>query len=68
MSGEQSINDDGCADQRQRHEREPNFWAGEVLCGNGTDLRADGRAGVHHERDQNVYIAFYRVAERSITG
>src|SRR4029450_7199732 len=28
----------------------------------------DGRAGVHDQRDQNVYIAFHRVCESSITG
>ena len=52
MSGEQSINHDGCADERQRDKSESNFRAGEILGADGADLRADGRAGVHDQRDR----------------
>src|SRR6266852_7911680 len=31
VAGHQRVNDDGCADERQRHERQPDFRAGEIL-------------------------------------
>src|SRR4029077_15969329 len=53
---------------RQWHEREPDFRAGEILRRNRADLRADGGPGVHNERDQNVDVAFDRMAEGSVAG
>ncbi len=67
VPGHQSINDNGRADEWQWHKRHPNFRAGEILSGNGADLRADGRAGVHNERNQDVHVAFDCVGEGSIT-
>ena len=29
-----SVDNDRCANQRQRHKREPNFWSGEILRSN----------------------------------
>ena len=68
MSGEQSINHDDGANQRQRHERQPNFWTRKILRGDGADLRANRRASVHDQRDQNVHITFHRMAKGSVTG
>src|SRR5436190_12361974 len=68
VSGEQSINHDGCADQRQRHKSEPDFRTRKILRGDRADLRANGRTGVHDQGDQNVHVALHRVCEGSITG
>ena len=67
VAGDQRVNDDGCADERQRHKCEPDFRAGKILRHNGTDLGADRRAGMHHQRNEDVDVAFDRVAECSIT-
>ena len=68
MTSHQGVNNDGRANQRQRHESEADFWTGKILGRDRADLRADGGAGVHNERDQNVHIAFHSVGERSVTG
>ena len=68
MAADHCINDNGCADQRQRNESEPNFRAGKILRRDGADLRADRRACIHDQRDQNVYVPFNRVAECAVTG
>lgn len=68
MAAPECVDDDDGADQRQRHKGEPNFLAGKILGANGADLRADGRARVHDERDQNIDVAFDRMGERSVTG
>jgi hypothetical protein len=54
MSGEEAVDDDSGADQRQRDEGDADAGAGEVLGQGRADLRADGRAGVHDERDEDV--------------
>jgi hypothetical protein len=64
----QRVNNDGCANQWQRHESEPNFRASKILCRNGADLCANRCAGVHDQCDQNVHVAFYRVTECTVTG
>ncbi len=61
MSGKKSVNDDGCADQRQRDKSESDFRAGEILRCERADLCANGRAGVHDQRDQDIDIAFHCV-------
>ena len=68
MACEKRVNDNGRADQWQRHEREPDFRAGKILSRNRADLRAYRSAGVHHERDQNINVAFDRVGKSSIAG
>src|SRR5882724_94679 len=68
VTGHECVNDNGGADQRQRNEGEPNFRTGEILRRNRADLRANGGPGVHNERDENVDVAFDRVAEGSIAG
>src|SRR5437588_12925841 len=55
---EQCVNDNGCADQWEGHEREPYFRTRKILSRDRADLRADRSAGVHHERDQNINVAF----------
>ncbi len=65
---QQCVNDNGRADQRERHEREPEFRAGKILSRNRADLRADRSAGVHDERDQDVDVAFDRVGKSPIAG
>src|SRR6266436_7582486 len=61
-TGHERVNNDYGADQRERHEGEPNFRTGEILRRNRADLRANGGPGVHNERDQNVDVAFDRMA------
>src|SRR5437879_11099186 len=68
VTGHECVNNDGGADQRQGHESEPDFRAGEILRRNCADLRADGGPGVHNERDEDVDVAFDRVGEGSVTG
>src|SRR3954463_12396531 len=68
VSGEEGVNDDGRADQRQRDKGEPDFGAGEILGRDRSDLRANRRSGMHDEGDQNIDVAFERVTERSIAG
>src|SRR6266404_4769870 len=68
VTGHECVNDNGGADQRQWHEGEPDFRTGEILRRNRADLSADGSAGVHDERDQNIDVAFDRMAEGSIAG
>ena len=68
MPAHQSVDHDGRADQRERNKGQPNFWPGKVLRGNGANLRADGRARVHDQRDQDVHVAFGRMAKCSVTG
>ena len=53
-----------CADQRQRNERQPDAGARKILRQRRADLRADGRAGVHDQRDQDVHVALQRMGER----
>ena len=62
------VNHDRRADQRQRHEGEPNLRSGEILRSNRADLRADRCAGVHDERDQNIDVALDRVRQCSVAG
>src|SRR5207248_8903518 len=68
VSGNQGVNDNGCANQRQRHEGQANFRPSEILRRNRADLRANGRARVHDERDQNINVAFDGMSKRSVTG
>jgi len=68
VAADHRINDNDCADQRQRNESEPNFRAGKILRRDGADLRADGSASVHNQRDQDVDVAFYCVAECAVAG
>ena len=68
MAADHCVDDNGCADQRQGNEGQPNLWTGKVLRRDGTDLRANGCTGVHNERDQNVHIPFYGVAECAVAG
>src|SRR3954470_24676379 len=68
VSRDEGVDDDGGADERQRHKSEPDFWAREILGRNRADLRADGSPGVHDERDQNVDVASEGVAECSVAG
>src|SRR6267143_5640208 len=68
VAADHCINDNGCADQRQWNESEPNFRAGKILRRDGADLRADGCASVHNQRDQDVDVAFYCVAECAVAG
>ena len=68
MAAEHCVDDNGRADQRQWDESQPNLRTGEVLRGNSADLRANGRAGVHNQRDQNVHITFNRVAKCAVAG
>src|SRR5205085_8201683 len=57
VSGEEGVNDDGGADQRQWHESEPDLGTGEILGRDRADLRTNRGAGVHDERDQNIDVA-----------
>ena len=41
MPGDQSVNDDGCADQWERHECKTDFWTREILGRNRADLGAN---------------------------
>src|SRR5882724_9090682 len=66
VTSHECVNNDSRADQRQRNEGEPNFRAGEILRRNRADLRADGGPGVHNERDEDVDVAFDRMAEGSV--
>src|SRR2546421_2678521 len=47
LAGEQTVNDNRRADQRQRHERQANLRPAKILRRRGADLRADGRSRVH---------------------
>src|SRR5205085_6384020 len=67
VSGEECVNNDCGADQRQRHKGEPDFRSRKILGRNRADLRADRRAGVHHERDQNIDVAFHGVSKSAVT-
>src|SRR5919204_4574883 len=53
---DQGINNDDGADQRQRHKRQADLRPGEVLGRNRPNLRANGGAGVHDQRDQNIDV------------
>src|ERR1017187_1227945 len=64
----QAIDDQTGSEERQRHEGEPDADAVKILGQGRADLRADGRAGVHDQRDQDVHVAFEGVGERSVTG
>src|SRR5437588_1619217 len=68
VTGHERVNHDGRADQRQRDKSEPDFRSREILGRDRTDLRSDGRARMHDERDQNIDVAFDRVTERSVAG
>src|SRR5437762_718814 len=68
MTGKHGVNDNGRADQRQRHKGEANLRAGEILRRYRTELRADGSAGMHHQGNQYVYVAFDRVGKGAVAG
>ena len=68
MAGHERIDNDGYADQRQRHKGEPDFRSSEILCCDYTDLRADDGAGVHDEGNEDVHVALNRMRKRSIAG
>ena len=66
MSRKQCVDDNSRSNQRKRHESQPDFRAGEILGSDRTDLRADGRAGMHDERNHDIDIALDRVRKRSV--
>src|SRR5207249_4215487 len=68
MAGDQAVDDDRRADERQRHERQPDARPAEIFRAHRADLRADGRAGVHHQRDEDVHVALHRVRHRAVAG
>src|SRR5262249_4649396 len=62
------VADNSYANQRQWDESEPDLRAGEILRSDRANLRADHRAGMHDERDQNIHVTLDGVSKRSITG
>src|ERR1035441_10947110 len=68
VARDQAIDDQAGSEERQRHEREPDADAVKILGQGCADLRADGRARVHDERDQDVDVPFEGVGERSVAG
>src|ERR1039457_365495 len=68
VARDQAIDDQAGTEERQRHEREPDAHAVKILGQGRADLRADGCARVHDQRDEDVHVAFEGVGERSIAG
>src|ERR1043166_1121135 len=62
-----AVNDDYDADDWKRYERHANAWAAKVLRESGSDLSADGCAGMHDECDENVHVPFQGMSYRSVT-
>src|SRR5436189_23747 len=56
------------ADEWKWDESETNLRAGEILGRYRTELRADGSAGMHHQGNQYVYVAFDRVGKSAVAG
>jgi hypothetical protein len=66
MSREHGVDNDRRAYERERHKSQPDFRAREILGRDGSDLRADGRTGVHHERNHDIDIALDRVRKSPV--
>jgi len=49
-------------------QRQPDTRAVEVFSQRRADLRPDGTARVHDQRDHNVHIAFNGMGERAVAG
>lgn len=68
MAADHCVYDDDYANQGQGNESEANLRAGKVLRRDRADLRANGRASVHNQGDQNIDVAFHRVAKGAVAG
>ena len=68
MAGHQAVNQKHRSDQWQRDKSHPDARTAKKLRCGRADLSADGRPGVHHQRNQNVHIALERVREGSVAG
>ena len=68
MTADHCVDDNGYANQWQRNESEPNLWTGKILRRDSADLCTNGRASVHNQRNQDIHIAFNRVAECAVAG
>ena len=68
MAGHEAVDDDDDADNRKWNKCHADAGAAKELSQRGPDLRADGRAGVHDERDKNIDVAFEGVGYGSVAG
>ena len=68
MTGKHGVNDNGRADQWKRDESKANLGAGEILGRDCAKLCPDRSAGVHHQRNQNINIAFDGVGKGAVAG
>src|SRR5690348_15789217 len=68
VSANHRVDNNGCADYRQWNKSETNFRARKVLSRDSANLRANRRAGVHDQCNQNVYIPFHGMAKCTIAG
>src|ERR1051326_3262167 len=62
---QQSIKHNAYSNQGQGNEGQANPGPDKELSERGADLSADGGAGVHDQRNQNVYVALQRVRDRT---
>src|SRR5881394_4452450 len=68
MSAQQPMNDNHRPDQWKRNKGHADARPDKKLRAGGPDLRANGSAGVHDQRNQNIHIAFERVTDRAVAG
>src|ERR1700736_1928025 len=68
VTSHECVNNDSGADQRQGHEGDSDLQNGKIVTQKRADRTAGRSAGVHHQRNKNVDVAFDRVAEGSIAG
>src|SRR5690349_17189574 len=68
VARQQTMDEHRRPNERQRDECHTDALADKKLCEGGADLSADGRAGVHHQRDENIDIAFLSVTEGAVAG
>ena len=66
MAGGEAVDDEACADQGQGSEGDADARPVEVLRKKGTDLCANGRAGLHDKSDENVDVSVHGMTERAV--
>src|SRR5581483_11929790 len=64
----QAVSDDQGPDQGKGKKSQADARAADVLGENGTELGAQGRAGMHHQGDEHVDVALERMGDRPEAG
>ena len=68
MTAQQAVQHHSGSDEWQRNKGHADTQTHEILGQGRTDLSTDGRAGVHHQCDQDVDITFECVGHGAVTG